>query len=209
MREGWEWVQECIAASRWPVEVVPAPPRRGRDRLERLQLGDRSPLAGLTLNAAGLLIDGGWLRILGCGGGVFGDDVATWNGLDGEAPEPRLDGAMVVGHDAVGGFFAWFADAGVRYLAPDTLEWEDVAPGYSAWLEIMLTGDLPAFARDLRWPGWEEEVAALSPDEALHFYPPQWTREGRPLEQAHRRPVSMREAWGVQHEFRRQIGGES
>lgn len=209
MSEGWRWVQERIAAARWRVEVVPAPAGRGRERLDRLQLGDRSPLAGLVLNAAGLVVDGGWLRVLGCGGGTFADDVATWNGLDGEAPEPRLSGALLVGHDAVGGFFAWAAAGGVSYLAPDTLEWEDVADGYSAWLDLMLTGDLATFARDLRWPGWEEEVAALAPDQALSFYPPPFTEEGRPLERASRRPVPVREMWAVQHEFRRGLDGGS
>jgi hypothetical protein len=207
MSEGWQWVQDRIAASPRAVEVVQAPEGRGRERLGRLQISDRSPLAGVTLNAAGLLVDGGWLRVLGCGGGAFTDDIATWNGLDGEAPEPQLSEALLVGHDAVGGFFAWSAQGGVAYLAPDSLEWQDVAEGYSDWLDTMLTGDLDAFARGLRWPGWEQEVAALAPDQGLSVYPPPWSEEGRDLASADRRAVPMRELWSLQHQHRRaQLG---
>jgi formamidopyrimidine-DNA glycosylase len=70
---------------------------------------------------------------------------------------PRLSGALVVGHDAVGGFFAWSGRGGVAYLAPDSLEWQDVAEG-TRTVRPMLTGDLDAFAAACAGR-WEHEVA--------------------------------------------------
>src|SRR3712207_110631 len=118
----------------------------------------------------------------------------------------RRTGQLVVGHDAVGGFFVWEQQPGVRYLAPDTLEVEDLDRGYSDWLEFVLTGDLERFYADLRWPGWEAEARALAPDRGLMFHPPLFTKEGKDRAAAHRGDVPMTELWDVWHEFRRQLG---
>src|SRR3954449_1159687 len=76
----------------------------------------------------------------------------------------RLDDGSVVGHDVVAGFYAVGRDDGeVRYLAPDSLEWERLDMSHSAWVHWTLTGDLETFYAELRWPGWEQESGALPP----------------------------------------------
>jgi hypothetical protein len=96
----------------------------------------------------------------------------------------------------------------VRYLAPDTLEWEGTEMGHAAWVHWALTGEIGAFYENLRWPGWEEESAELAPDVGLTVYPPPFTREGRVIADAKRGPTPMTELWGVQQEYVRQYVGD-
>ena len=43
--------------------------------------------------------------------------------------------------------------------------------GHSEWVHWTLAGDLESFYADLRWPGWEDESAALAPDHGLRDRP--------------------------------------
>lgn len=43
------------------------------------------------------------------------------------------------------------------------------------------TGDLADTFADLRWSGWQDEVAALRPDQGLSLFPPPFTAEGRDI----------------------------
>jgi hypothetical protein len=56
-----------------------------------------------------------------------------------------------------------------------------------------------------RWTGWEAEVAALGPDEALSIYPPLGF-EATPITERSRRPVPARELWMFNHETARAAG---
>ncbi len=76
----------------------------------------------------------------------------------------------------LGGFFA--LDGGalgkpghVFYFAQDTLEWEDTGYGYSDFLGFCLNGDLQKYYKDMRWPGWQAEIAKLEGNEVIGVYP--------------------------------------
>lgn len=49
------------------------------------------------------------------------------------------------------------------------------------------------FYANLRWPGWQDEIAALRLDQGLAVYPPLFTAEGRNINDASRRPVPFAE----------------
>lgn len=93
-----------------------------------------------------------------------------------------------------------------RYLAPDTLEAEPVSATYSEWLGFAITGEVERFHRDLRPPGWEQEAAALEPDQGIMFAPPPWSEEGRERAAAHRGPVPVTALWDLWHDAGRQVG---
>jgi hypothetical protein len=120
--------------------------------------------------------------------------------------------AVVVGYDVVGGFFALDGGAfggrrgGVHYLAPDTLEWEDLELSYSDLLGWAFTGDLETYYADSRWPGWTAEVQSLSGDRGTLIYPPLWAAEGGALTERLRRDVPMTELWALIHVWRAQQG---
>jgi len=174
------------------VEIAPCTPEAGRRTLEWLQVTTRSPLGAIALHTGGLLVDDGWLRVLGSGCDRLPRTLASWNG----AP-PRLTLGRLVADDALGGCFAWFDEPRtLHYFAPDTLRWEDLGLGYTDWLATMLGDGLEAFYASLRWEGWRKEVWALSGDRALLVWPP-LVAGGPPLAERMHRSVAMDEVWAL------------
>ena len=208
----WPMLREWFAAASNPVEVLPGERSQGEATLLELQVTNRSPLGAVALETGGILFDHGWLRFLGSGSARMRGTLLSWNGK-GDYPigEP-LGGALIVAHDAVGGFFAlnggvFPGEAGITfYLAPDTLSWEDLGLSYSQLLHWAAMGDLAGFYQSARWPGWEGEVEGLSGDQGLSIYPPLWA-EGGPVSERSRRPVPMTELWSMQNDIASQLRG--
>jgi hypothetical protein len=67
----WPLVLSWVREARHQVEVLPVERARAEDVLVALQVTTRSPMGALALETGGLLVGGGWLRILG------GTDYAT------------------------------------------------------------------------------------------------------------------------------------
>jgi len=193
-------LESWVASASNRVELIPGERAAGERTLLALQVTARSLLGAVALHSVGLLVDGGWLRILGAGGDRLPRDLATWNGLS--TNQARLPGALLVADDAVGGFFAVNGKAfdgpigNVWYLAPDTLAWEDCGKGYADWLHWTFAGDLAGFYESMRWPGWQDEVAALDSSGGISIYP-FLCIEGEPVTQRSRRPVPIAELWSL------------
>ena len=206
---GWPLVKEWLTTARNQVVVLDAAVRAREEALVRLQVTSRSPLGAIALETGGLVVDGGWMRVLGAEGPMQG--IVGWNMLDREGADPAVRGAMLVGHDAMGGFFAlnggkWRTSIGaVFYWGQDSLEWLDLGVGYSEWLQWLLQSDLDQFYSELRWPDWRAEVALLQPDEGIAVYPFLWASEGGPVEERKRSPVPMRELWDLSHDMAGQL----
>ena len=195
-------IREWIAASPLNAQFLPAAAEDGRRCLEALQVTTRSPMGALAFHTGGLLVDQGWLRILGAGSAALPRALDLWNGAPGSQ---RCDRGVLIADDVVGGFFAWFREPRtVHYLAPDTLEWEDSELGYTDWLSWALTDRLLQFYRDFRWEGWAQEVAKLSGDSGLMVYPPLFTEETPNAERQHA-PVPVEELWRLALDYGRQF----
>jgi hypothetical protein len=194
-----ELIEEWMAKARRPAELLTCATEDGEANLQRLQVTTRSPMGALAYGSGGLLVDDGWVRVLGCRCARLPRGLADWNDVHGE---PRLVGALLVGDDVLGGFFALNGDrfestpGNIYYLAPDTLEWEDLGFGYSGWLTWLLSGDLDAFYAGSRWPGWRADTRALPEDVAFSIYPFLFT-EGPPVGERSRRSVSIEELWSL------------
>lgn len=207
----WPMIQDWIATVPDRVEVLPRDDQQAEQTLEHLQVTTHSPLGAIAYETGGMLIDSGWLRLLGAGSEKMSRSLHSWN--DGTVETFGLLGkAVLVAHDVVGGFFAlnggaFDGDAGdVHYLAADTLEWEDLEIPYPDFLSWAVTGDLREYYSDSRWPGWREQVAPLSGDQGILIYPPLWAAEGgRPADRT-KKPVPITELWGLAHEWRSQLG---
>jgi hypothetical protein len=190
----WPEIEAAVAAAPYPAVVLAADPQRADEELLRVQVTTRSWLGAVVHRSGGLVIDHGWLRVLGSGSNEH--HLASL----GEINE-AIAGGLLVAQDVLGGQFAWMSDAGgkptIWYLAPDTLSWEDCEMGYGAWLAAMLGGGTTAFYRNVRWPEWVREVEACRLDQAIDVLPPLWTREGKDISAASRRPVPMSEAMSL------------
>lgn len=185
-----QWADESAVT----CEILPPSERRDTVLLG-LQVTTRSPLGAVAHDTGGLLIDHGWLRVLGSGHARLTRDLLSWN-------ETRGQGLLLVADDAAGGFFALNGgalgdDAGALYYwAPDSLEWEPLEIGYGDFLQWALSGRLAQFYADLRWPEWQAEVAALPGDQCMSFFPFLWSREGAPATSTStRKPVPVAEQY--------------
>ena len=191
-------IRSWLAAANRPIEILPCRPDHGAVALEALQVTTRSPLGSITYETGGVLVDDGWLRILGAGSAKLARTIAGWNGLPCDAGEAFLPGAMFVADDAIGGMFA--VDVGalgatrgnVCYFAPDSLAWEDTGLGYTDWLHWAFTGDLDKFYEGSRWDGWRDEVRSLPGTHAFSIQPFLWLA-GPPIGERDRRAIPMRE----------------
>jgi hypothetical protein len=206
----WQLVREWIAGASNRVEVLSATDPGRSQALEEMQVTTRSPMGAVIYETGGLLIDRGWIRILGSGHPRLPRTLPGWNKgrtwSEGESAPPIL----VVADDVVGGSFAINgggldgAPGHVHYFAPDRLEWESLERGYADFLQWTLRGDLDGFYEGQRWPEWPADAAALPGDQAFSIYPTLWAK-GPPIEERSRRPVPMAELFGLQFDIRRQL----
>ncbi|MHA6758418.1 DUF2625 domain-containing protein [Streptacidiphilus sp. PAMC 29251] len=218
----WPELQELFAASAAPLEVLPVDDVEGRRCLLQMQVTARSALGSLVLNSGGLVVDGGWVRVFGGGSGSDDRDLPSLAQVnrfpaDFDPAWSPVTG-LIVGHDVLGGVFALNghdpAAAGrpgvpgqMAYFAPDTLAWEAMEMGHSAWISWLLSGRLETFYDGLRWPSWRQDAAALDFTQGITVYPFLWSKEAHAdLAATSRRPVPMCEVLGVTADCARQMG---
>ena len=96
---GWPLVQGWIAAAKNKVQVLPKAAARADSALLAAQVTTRSPMGAVVYETGGILVDGGWLRILGSGSPALDRDLMGWN-------KDKQKGLLLVADDALGGFFA-------------------------------------------------------------------------------------------------------
>ncbi|GGF38108.1 hypothetical protein GCM10011519_09620 [Marmoricola endophyticus] len=203
----WPVVESWLAGATVHVERLPVDPTVGAEQLERLGVTERSVLGALALHTGGLVVDHGWLRILGAGH-------ESLPGIAEQLDDRRVPPAyLVVAHDVLGGRFA--IDGGglgaavgeVCYFGPDVLSWETTGLGHAAFVSWCLGSRLADFYQDLRWDGWEDEVRAVPLDHGLSLVPPPFTREGRDVAAVSRRPVPIDELNYLYAEAGAQLAG--
>lgn len=207
----WPWLAELIERSRVPVRVIPADPEAASTCLYRLQVSVASALGAVAFNTGGLIVDHGWLRILGCGGEGL-TDLAMANALGDRAKAAGPPSHLVVAYDVVGGRFA--VNGGglpgpsgqVHYWGPDTLSWHSLGFGHSAFIEWTLAGSTVDFYSSLRWPGWEEDAESVAGDQGILLYPPPFSAQGQDTTNVARKVVSWDELVGMYDDFSRQMG---
>src|SRR6187551_78008 len=64
---GWPFVQQMIDSATNPVEVLPRDSSKIEEALYQTQVTTRSPMGAVIYTTGGILVDGGWIRILGSG----------------------------------------------------------------------------------------------------------------------------------------------
>lgn len=200
----WPTVQEWIAQAQLRVQVLPASEPRRSQALVASQVTVRSPMGAIIHETGGILLDNGWIRLLGSGHPRLplslpevNAELVGWKAEDGASPP-----FLVVATDVVGGIFA--IDGGglelgrgkVCYLSPDTMKWESLDLNYSEWLQWMLAGTVSRWYKDYRWRGWQSEVRALPGDSAFSIQPFPFAA-GEPLAQRDRRAIPLLSLCGM------------
>ena len=203
---GWPLVQGWIATAKNKVQVLPKTAARADSALLAAQVTTRSPMGAVVFETGGILVDGGWLRILGSGSPALNRDLMGWN-------KDKAKGLLLIADDALGGFFALNSGAfgqamlgKIYYLAPENLEWEPLDKGYSDFLVFCFSGNLNKFYDKLRWKSWQQEVARLDGNKGISCYPFLFTVEGKNINKTLRKAVPIQELWLFSNDMRQQLG---
>jgi hypothetical protein len=206
----WPIIQGYLASAAHPVEVLPVDLHTAEATLLTLQVTTRSPLGTMAYETGGILVDNGWLRLLGSRSERMPESLLTWNGLGEHVIAEPLNDAFVIAHDVVGGFFAVnlgvFGNGphDVFYFAPESLRWQDLEVPYADFIKWAITGDVAKFYASVRWAGWEQEVAELNGDKGFSFWPMLWSA-GPQIGDRSRRVVPQRELWALYRDLARQL----
>jgi uncharacterized protein DUF2625 len=152
-----------------------------------------------------VVVDHGWLRLLGAGGhglpALFTPVPAFSSGTSAPAgPASRL----MVGFDVLGGMFA--VGDGVEYFAPDGLEWLPLGLGdLDELVDWALGGGLAATFGGLRWTDWAAEIRFLPPDQGVSVHPPLWSEEGQDIDRCVRGVTPLPALAAAHHEAAGQL----
>lgn len=208
----WPLVSDWISKAKNNVEVLPADTARNSKALFNTQVTTRSPMGAVVYMTGGILIDHGWIRILGSGSNKLNRSLPGWNKEKtfkeyGDAPS-----YLLIADDAIGGFFLLNGgglgkDPGkIYYFSPDNLEYEPLDMSYTEFLQFCFNGDLDKFYEGNRWTTWKEDVAGLEADKVFNFFPYLWTKEGKDIDKCSRKAVSAEEQYSLNLDFRKQLG---
>ena len=209
---GWPLVQQWISKAINAVEVLSCDTIKAKDALYKTQVTTRSPMGALIHSTGGLLIDGGWLRILGSGSSKLDRTLPDWNKGKSFKEFGEPPSFLLIADDAAGGFFAvnggaLGSDAGkVYYLSPDKLEWEPLELTYTTFLNFCFNGNLAYFYKGLRWTGWQTEVVKLDGNKTYNFFPYLWTKEGNDINKVSRKVIPIEEQFSFMLDMRKQLG---
>ncbi|MHC0447731.1 DUF2625 domain-containing protein [Flavobacterium sp. 3-218] len=209
---GWKLVKEWTDSAKNKIEILPVDPQKAKDALYNTQVTTSSPMGAIVYKTGGILIDNGWIRILGSGSTKLTRSLPEWNkGKSfkeyGEAPS-----FFLIADDALGGFYilnggALGEDLGkVYYFAPDNLEYEKLDITYSEFLEFCFNNDLDKYYSGSRWENWKKDLATLQGDQVFNFYPFLWTEEGSDINKVQRKMIPVEEQYSLNLDLRKQLG---
>lgn len=207
---GWDLVKEWLNQAINPYEILPADKERAERELVLTQVTTRSPMGALIYETGGILIDSGWIRILGSGSERLDRGLMEWNKGKSFKEPGDTPGFMLVADDVIGGYFAINAGAlghengHVYYLPQDTLEWESLGRGYSDFIRWALNGNLEQFYGLFRWKNWKTDVGNINGNQTFSFFPFLWTKY-EDFEQVSRKAVPVEENYQLTMEMKKQL----
>ncbi|MCR4033447.1 MULTISPECIES: DUF2625 domain-containing protein [Flavobacterium] len=209
---GWKLIKEWIDSAKNKVEVLPADPQKAKDALYQVQVTTKSPMGAVVYKTGGILIDNGWIRILGSGSSKLNRSLPDWNKGKSFKEAGETPSFLLIADDALGGFYilnggALGQDLGkVYYFSPDNLEYEPLDISYSEFLGFCFTNDLDKFYAGSRWENWKKEVPELQGDQVFNFYPFLWTEEGSDINKVQRKIIPIEEQYSLNLDLRKQLG---
>lgn len=192
----WPMVKKWIDSAKNKVEVLDVDSAKAKTTLYDTQVSTYATLGAVIYHTGGIMIDNGWLRILGSGNTRLSRSVSEWN--KGKTIQEYGDkpAYLLIADDAVGGFFAINYGAfgqdlkQIYYLAPNSLAWEPLGLGYTEFIRFCLDSDLSAFYKGLRWSTWDQFIANLDGNKSYSFRPYLWAEGGMDIEKCTRKLVT-------------------
>lgn len=209
---GWVFVKEWMDSAKNKVEILPVDTAKAKDALYKTQVTTRSPMGAIVYMTGGLLIDNGWIRILGSGHSKLNRTLPDWNKGKSFKDFGQAAPFLLIADDVIGGFFLLNGgglgkDLGkVYYFSPDNLEYEPLDLTYTEFLSFCFNNNLDEFYKGYRWTNWKEDVSKLNGDQTFNFFLPLWTKEGKDTNKVSRKAVPVEEQYNLNLDFRKQLG---
>lgn len=202
--EAWEDFENWKSTAKNDLVVFPPDSNRALFTLYESGIDSTSMLAAFILHTGGMLVDHGWLRVLGSGCQDFSRGFKDWNNGK-NTPDKNNSRFVFIADDVVGGFFALkmapdtrIEKAIVWFYGSNNLQWVSTGITYSSFLRFCMSGDIAGFYSDFRWKGWEAEVNHYNPRHTISCYPLLWTKEGKDLK-VNRKVVDVATVWNNYH----------
>lgn len=200
----WYDVKQWIAAATNPVEVLPKDSIRADSALYQTQVTTHSPMGAVVYETGGILVDSGWIRILGSGSKRLNRSLMEWNKGKSFNKLGEPLSFLLIADDVLGGFFAINAGgidtAGIGkvfYFAPDRIQWERTEMTYSMFLKFCFNGDLNKYYEGYRWANWRKDIRTLDGNWGMSIYPFLWSKEGQDINKDSIKPAPMQELWDL------------
>jgi hypothetical protein len=76
---GWEVFKHATLIARNKFEILPADPAKAKDALYQTQVTTHSMMGSIIYFTGGILIDNGWIRVLGSGNNKLDRSLPQWN----------------------------------------------------------------------------------------------------------------------------------
>lgn len=209
---GWQLVKRWIDSAKNKVEILPVDTSKAKDALYKIQVTTRSPMGAIVYMTGGLLVDNGWIRILGSGSDKLRRSLPEWNKGKGFKDFGHPTPYLLIADDAMGGFFILNGgglgnDLGkVYYLGPDNLEYEPLDLSYTDFLNFCFNNNLDKFYEGYRWANWKLDLLKLEGDKVFSFFPYLWSEQGKDINKVSRKEVPIEEHYKLTLEFRKQLG---
>jgi hypothetical protein len=209
---GWTLVQGWIDSAKNKIEVLPADTSKAKEALYKTQVTTRSPMGAIIYMTGGILIDNGWIRILGSGSARLNRSLPDWNKGKSFSEFGQASSFLLIADDAIGGFFLLNGgglgkDLGkVYYFSPDNLEYEPLDLSFTEFLLFCFYNDLEKFYEGKRWENWKAEVSNLKGDKVFNFFPYLWSKEGKDINKILRKEIPVEEQYSFNLDMRKQLG---
>lgn len=211
----WPLVQKWIDSAKNKIEVLAPDSAKAKEALYNMQVSTYSTLGSIIYNTGGIMVDHGWIRILGSGSTKLNRTVPEWNKgktLKEYGDKPDY---LLVADDAAGGFFAINYGAfgsdlkNIYYLAPNSLNWEPFGAGYGEFILFCFDSDLSKFYKGLRWSTWDQFIANLDGSKSYSFRPYLWTNEGKDIDRCTRKLVATEELFKFDMEKQKELSAKT
>ncbi len=198
----WPELLEMSKQAKNKVVFLPKEQKQAEIALLQAQVTTRSPMGAIIYETGGILIDSGWIRILGSGSPKLKRSLMEWNLGKSFKKIGEKPSFLLVADDVLGGFFAinagGISNEGIGeifYLTPETKNWERLGGGYSDFINLCFFGDLKTFYDDFLWKNRYSDLEKLNGDEGFSFFPFLFTQEAADIEKVSKKVVPIQEIW--------------
>lgn len=198
----WLYIKSWIDSAKNKVEVLPKDTLRADSALYQAQVTTKSTMGSIIYETGGILIDNGWIRILGSGSKRLDRSLMDWNKEKSYSKLGSTLSYLLIADDVLGGFFAInnrkFGKENIGkvfYFAPDNLKWESLGLSYSEFIQFCFSGDIKTFYNGFKWKNWEKDIVNIEGNFAYTFFPYLCTKEGSDINKVSKMLVPINEVW--------------